>query len=192
MTRSLLLLLVACAKGPDATVPPAPVAERVGAVPLDAPLPPDADAPPASPLEARLRARHVADLPSVHDLRAWPGAEAELTRLATEAGTSVVGLRALDLLGAFPTARDVLVGVLADPTAHDARRLAAATGLGRLDLTADTTAREALLTAVVGPNERVAVEAVGVLRAQPGTEAALRARAAEASEAVRKRIDAAP
>jgi hypothetical protein len=190
MTRPLLLLaLVACAKGPDAPV----AAQRVGAVPLDAPLPPDdAPAAPASPLEARLRARHVADLPSVTDLRAWPGAEAELTRLAQEGGASVVALRALDLLGAFPTSRDVLVGVLADTTAPDARRLAAATGLGRLDLTTDTVAREALLGAVVGPNERVAVEAVGVLRGQAGTEAALREVVARGpvSEAVRAAVGA--
>lgn len=127
-------------------------------------------------MSARLKARHVADLPTAEQLAATPRAEASLRELALHADTMLVRTRALALLRHFhgDATGALLAGIAADAAAPTALRAAAITGLAGQPLDRQPDRLALVAAALTDPDPRLGVAAVEALRASEAGRDALR------------------
>lgn len=173
MNRCLLWMccaLAACQPGPDE--PQAPTGARQAEASDDA-APSSAE---VAAMTARLKARHVADLPTAEQLAAIPRAEASLREIARTGETMVVRTRALTLLRHFhsPATGELLAGIVADAAAPKALRAAAVTGLGGQPLDEQPERMALVVAALSDADPRIGLAAVEALGGSEGGRKALR------------------
>lgn len=174
MNRCLLWMccaLAACQPGPDE--PQAPTGAEQAEASGDGAAPSPAE---VAAMTARLKARHVADLPTAEQLAATPRAEASLREIARTGETMVVRTRALALLRHFhsPATGELLAGIVADAAAPKALRAAAVTGLGGQPLDAQPERLALVVAALRDDDPRIGVAAVEALGGSEGGRKALR------------------
>ena len=122
-----------------------------------------------------MRARHARDLPTRAVLDRHPKAELSLRSIATSSPRLITRVRAFHLLGHYPTAetKRLLLGTIADDSAHPKLRAAAITGLRGFDLERDADLRTVVITQLDQTDVRINVSALRLLAGVPSAKAQL-------------------
>lgn len=139
---------------------------------------PVSDAPEGTAeLQSMLMAWHSEDLPTREVLDHHAKAEGSLLWMAQNGQTMVIRVRAMRLLGFYPSAEagQLLDGIASDGSQHASLRAGAMRGLGGQDLTAEHVWRETLEKGLGDDDMRVQIAAVDALTGVEASADALQA-----------------